>query len=643
MKVATYLLCFLCVSSLSSQTIYFQESFDDCSLPDGWETEEPFESKGWIVGNSSQLSSDLLRYPDDNGNCFAANNDSKWDDVSGEQNVAKGDKIILPYLDVSDAEDLVISFDYISGYRGSFKLLYRTANSDWIFINNTVYFGGVLQWQKKTVHAYGHVNAPMISLTEPVQFMLEFSDYGFPNFLGAGVDNIKIYDPATFDMVLENVHIPEVVPVGLIPITAAIKNHGKNQITSAKFKWQINDGAIESKVINQFKISNGAALNFMLPFGSGAIPSPSVLIDFQDEGTYTLKIWLESANGQEDDNPEDNYWEGTVIVKNELPTKHYIYEKFSHHTCSPCYEADLLAQQITEEYDNIHLVSVHSSSSDPMDYPPVDEIDIAYSQRTHPGTILDRRFLDTYENGQMSSLYSVLPELTTPWWSPVDVYFTSKEVDEATGKINIEIEAQFITDLEGEYRFNIWTLENEIVAYQAGSPEGNNYVHNHVLRNYTGGNYGAEGSLPISIEANKKYTYSASIDIDPSWNLDNLEFIAVVQRYEEDSDNRDLVNASSILIDEHIVVNQQEEEKLKFNIYPNPTNQFLHIVLDEKVDIDFSMSIYNILGELVAHRQITNLQQNYLQYDVSEFAAGNYLLVINSAEEKQLKQFTVVK
>lgn len=628
MKICFTLIISFVFISLQAQTVFFEEDFNDCVLPADWITEQEFISKGWVIGNSDYLSSDLLKFPDNNGNCFAANNDSKWDDDNGNSNNADNDMIILPYLDLSEVENLVVSMDYISGYSNPIGLYVRTENNpDWLFVNNTSFAGGVLQWQEKHIYAYGHVNAPIKDLSEPVQFMFRFTDYGFAKRLGAAIDNIKIYEPLDRDLVLRDVHVPDVVPVGMIPIKPALFNHGLNILQSAKIKWQIDDGDIKEQTVSSFFITNGNAIPYAVPFGTGTFPGDEILVDFQDEGEYLLKVWYEQSNGQSDDNPENNYWEKKITVVNELPTKHFIYEKFSHHTCSPCYEADLLASQIAEEYENIHIVSVHSASSDPMDYPIVDEIDIAYSQRTHPSTMMDRRFFSHWQNGTMNSLYETLPVVTTPWWSPVDVYFTSKEVLEEIGTIELEIEAEFVADVEGEYRFNIWTIEDGIEEYQAGAPNPNSYIHNHVLRNYSGGNYGAEESMPLTIEAGEKYKYGASISIDPDWNLDELSFIAIVQRYEKDSDDREIVNSSIIHVQDEVVTNINNQEELELKLYPNPSSDFVQLVLPS-INHSVSYSIFNELGQLINRQAVTQIKQNYIQIDVRNYAQGTYIMLI---------------
>ena len=644
MKTNFTLLLVLFSLLLSGQTIFLEENFDNCTLPDGWSFYEEGDSQGWGIVTAADLNSDKQTFPSYNGNCFAGNNDSKWDDDQGS-NDAVDDQIITPYLDLSSADDLVISFDYLSAYGSSIgiKLYYRSDDTeDWQFINNTVVHGGMISWQKKTIYPYGHVNAPMTTLQKPLQFMFKYSDLGFAKWLGVGIDNIKIYEPVSNDVVLADVMIPDVVPVGIIPVKAGLLNHGTNTIQSIKLKWQIDDGSIFQQTVNSFRISNGAAIGSALAYGSGTIPAEDMMVNFEEEGEFTLKVWLEYIGSTVDDLPDNNYWEKTVTVVNNLPEKQYIYEKYSHHTCSPCYESDLLAKQISEDNENIHVVSLHQAESDPMDYPEARELDISYSQRTHPSTLMDRRFLGHWEHGMMSSLYERLPLFATTWWSPAEVYFTKKIVDESIQTVELEIAGKFVADRNVEYRFNIWTIEDGVINYQAGAPEGNNYVHDHVLRNYTGGNYGQEGSLPEQIIAGEEYKYEATVNVDQSWDMENLTFIAVIQRYELDSDQREIVNASVIHINDQIVVSQDELEEINLKIYPNPSSDFIHVVLPE-ANKKVSYSIYNNVGQQVAQQNLQTHAQNYIQLDVRNYAVGNYIIMLEIDGTKVVKNFVVSK
>ncbi|MDA9773398.1 Omp28-related outer membrane protein [Saprospiraceae bacterium] len=639
MKINLALLFIVLNYTISAQVIFLDENFDNCQLPTDWTLEHASDSHGWDVVSSDEISTTALPFPN-NGNCFAANNDNKWDDGQNGNN-AIDDQLLTPYLDLSSAEHLVISFDYLSPYNGGVTLYYRTDDTeDWTILNNFIARGGMLSWQKKTVYPFGHINAPMSTLQKPIQFMFGYSDFGNNAFLGLGIDNVKIFEPAGNDVVLEDVMVADVLPVGLQPIKAGLLNHGTNLIQSVNIKWQLDDGPVSEQNVSSFRISNGAALTYILPYGTGVIPGDDIIIDFENEGEFLLKVWAELPSGVMDNNTINNYWEKSITVKSNLPEKEYIYEKFSHNDCAPCYESDLLAEQIAEENENIHIVSLHQSGGDPMDYPEAREIDRAYSQRVHPGSIIDRRFLGHWEHATMSSLREHLPLFSTPWYSPAEVYFTKKSVNENEATVDLEISGKFVVDLDDEYRFNIWTLEDSIVAYQAGSPELNDYIHNHVLRNYTGGNYGQEGSLPLQVIAGEDYKYEATIDIDPSWDMNNLTFVAVIQRYELDSDQREIVNASVMHINDELIVSQDEFEEIELKIYPNPSSNFVHILLP-KTNIKVNYSIYNNLGQQVAQQNLQTYAQNYIQLDVRNYAIGNYVIMLEIDGIKFVKNFVV--
>ncbi|WP_196892902.1 HYR domain-containing protein [Aureivirga marina] len=83
-------------------------------------------------------------------------------------------------------------------------------------------------------------------------------------------------------------------------------------------------------------------------------------------------------------------------------------------------------------------------------------------------------------------------------------------------------------------------------------------------------------------------------------------------------------------LDEDISVG--EEELVNFNIYPNPTRDYLYISSSRIVD---TVEIYSLLGQKVMTVSETNINQ----VDVSELEIGTYLIVCKSDEFSLQKKF----
>lgn len=77
-----------------------------------------------------------------------------------------------------------------------------------------------------------------------------------------------------------------------------------------------------------------------------------------------------------------------------------------------------------------------------------------------------------------------------------------------------------------------------------------------------------------------------------------------------------------------------------FDIYPNPTNSFVNIVLRENKFAANKIIIYDLTGKEIKSLDVKS-NMDSLQIDVSTFSKGSYLLTLQSDEMKYSKIFTV--
>lgn len=98
-----------------------------------------------------------------------------------------------------------------------------------------------------------------------------------------------------------------------------------------------------------------------------------------------------------------------------------------------------------------------------------------------------------------------------------------------------------------------------------------------------------------------------------------------------------LVKSSSIWSEEAITLNhgvQQffisncvNNDNVKINAYPNPSNGIVNITLSDWDDIEITLSVYDVLGKSVLNQKIF---KNKTQLNLTSLNAGIYLLSINN-------------
>lgn len=96
----------------------------------------------------------------------------------------------------------------------------------------------------------------------------------------------------------------------------------------------------------------------------------------------------------------------------------------------------------------------------------------------------------------------------------------------ADGK-RIEVKSTVLPNENIDARYNVWVTESNITAFQQDMSAAGydlNYVHNHVYRASMTGKDGEE----MKADANVTSAQTDHIDIDPSWNLDNINIVAFI-------------------------------------------------------------------------------------------------------------------
>ena len=79
-------------------------------------------------------------------------------------------------------------------------------------------------------------------------------------------------------------------------------------------------------------------------------------------------------------------------------------------------------------------------------------------------------------------------------------------------------------------------------------------------------------------------------------------------------------------------------------VFPSPATDFVNvsIELDEMVE-EATITMYNLTGQIIQTRNLSNVIQDTVNFDVSELAAGKYVINIATENGIKTKFFTVVR
>ena len=145
MKTQLCSLFILVLSLTTTAQVYYTEDFNNCSVPSGMTFENHGDSEGWLIGNHQFHSTQKFPMAD-NGTCYAAVNDDKYDSEDGTAHIAKKDEMITPWIDISEAGVAALGFEYMT-YQGLTLSVYVTQDEvkwDVIYFAPTTSLGGMV-------------------------------------------------------------------------------------------------------------------------------------------------------------------------------------------------------------------------------------------------------------------------------------------------------------------------------------------------------------------------------------------------------------------------------------------------------------------------------------------------------------------
>jgi len=208
--------------------------------------------------------------------------------------------------------------------------------------------------------------------------------------------------------------------------------------------------------------------------------------------------------------------------------------------------------------------------------------------------------------------------------------------------IYVETVTEFFNASSGDYNVAVYLSEDSIEAYQSNYdpaiPSGNIF-HNHILRTSLSSN--AFGVLAASGNNNSGDTYTNlhKIKIDPTWDLNQIHFSAVV--WKDNGGTYEFINANDSGQEIALTfIDNRDKESVELNIYPNPVSETL-IVTSINLKENATVQLYDVDGRIVYENNWNKQGGLELKINVSNLSSGEYILLITSGNTKTTKQVLV--
>lgn len=91
----------------------------------------------------------------------------------------------------------------------------------------------------------------------------------------------------------------------------------------------------------------------------------------------------------------------------------------------------------------------------------------------------------------------------------------------------------------------------------------------------------------------------------------------------------------ALKLDTTVAVNSSDVD-FTFSIKPNPSNNYLNVIIENSLRGDYKIEVYDVLGKLILDQQLSKMQTSI---PVSSWKAGVYLVKISNDNHSQTKRF----
>jgi len=192
--------------------------------------------------------------------------------------------------------------------------------------------------------------------------------------------------------------------------------------------------------------------------------------------------------------------------------------------CPPCGEwgSEVFGEAVDTTKGDAVVMAIHASG-DPMHNPMTDNFETDYGVTGYPTIVVNHESDYSSAGGIVTAVKSFVTE--EPTVSAISI------LEIKNNKAIITAQTRWFSEMTGQVYCAIYLLEDGIKEPQA-SPAGYiaDYVHNYVFRTSADGNMFGEAVLNGDAWIGKTENLNYEVELDPSWNQNNLYAVTVLWR-----------------------------------------------------------------------------------------------------------------
>ncbi len=347
----------------------------------------------------------------------------------------------------------------------------------------------------------------------------------------------------------------------------------------------------------------------------------------------------------------------SVLPVTAKAQKKVLFEKFTNAYCGVCPDATLDLQSIVEQYPDVIWIS-HNKPVTWTDNPLTNERSSAiYNElgvQGVPTGMVDRT---VYNNSITLSRNfwesRILEHLNIP--AKFELGIDEISYDTNNRALSFNVNAKALADLAtNDYRISVYMVEDSVYGTEQhsywndtpGHPlEGKGdiiweYAHRNVVRTILDDHWGTVGIISDTPSNGESFSHEYSYTVPQKYNPENMSIVAMVYTFDESSNYPNAVdNATRIYLNDLGIqlTNTNELADFTFDIFPNPSSEFIQLNTPEIAD---QVYIFQQDGQLVKTIQPTALSTTISLDDVQN---GAYQIVVSLEGVLKGLTFTVLK
>ena len=346
-----------------------------------------------------------------------------------------------------------------------------------------------------------------------------------------------------------------------------------------------------------------------------------------------------------------------AVISVQGSTRNILFEEFTGTWCGCCPRGHVRLKKILEDHYNVIPVMIHSGDDDePMHI--VDGDQLAFDlDAWFPSATIDRLKFPDNDFAQLADSDWEDMILSRLEHSPFADVLLEKSYDSESGSLTVTVTVIFITGGKGDFRFNAYLLEDNLIHNQENSMNDDisypdlfgrgdpilGYVHDHVLRKMLGGPYGINpgggDGIPLNVTPGQTYSYTFSTFLNVNFKLENIHLVGYVMEYDGPHDS-EVLNAATMQLIETSVRYVSEGNLLK--VYPNPNNGEFNIIYETVKPEVVTIVVRNLQSQNL-YQQVwsKNAGKGFISLKLDDLPIGIYFLELASGGRLSYQKIVV--